>query len=363
METRAIGIRLHYSSPTSKDAHRMRPLVKIQGHTKQVEEYGRSPHRQPNHCSGMEIQRRRSTALAQTAPTAHCERRPDTTRTELAQLCDTARATWIIGRSLDTIADSFELLGGTMVLTASTSEEEYWQLQHDIPSIETFAKRLVNNTAQPPVECLIVTNMEKYTSTTSEALRTIIRKAMTRGKTQCILMWTGTPPDVIIDEWEQYIKRETRDRTDLQIATHTARGSTAQADIDTKHTIILTAGRRVIEAWSRSLVKEDPYAQPGTIKKRYGRTKQKLHRIFQRGKARTKQSPHGRLTRTHTRTQDLRYHQNLPQLPHNTHDLSARHDSNRNQQRRGNITGPNDQTLGSPQPVWFHKRGQQTTAV
>ncbi|CAJ1965610.1 unnamed protein product [Cylindrotheca closterium] len=188
-----------------------------------------------------------------------------TTRTELAQICDTARATWIIGRSLDTIADSFEQLGGTIMLTASTSEEEYWQLQHDIPNIETFAKRLVNNTAQPPVEWLIVTNMEKYNSTTSEALRTIIRKATTQGATQCILMWTGKPPGKIIDKWEQYIKRETRDRTDLQTATRTARGSTAQADIDTEHTIILTAGRRVTEAWSRSLVDEDPYAQPGTI--------------------------------------------------------------------------------------------------
>ncbi|CAJ1958031.1 unnamed protein product [Cylindrotheca closterium] len=78
-------------------------------------------------------------------------------------------------------------------------------------------------------------------------------------------MWTGTPPGMIIAKWEQYIKRETRDRTNLQTATRTTRGSTAQADIDTKHTIILTAGRRVTEAWSRSLVEEDPYAQPGTI--------------------------------------------------------------------------------------------------
>ncbi|CAJ1964684.1 unnamed protein product [Cylindrotheca closterium] len=164
METRAIGIHLHYSSQTSEDAHRMRPPVKIRSTWRNTEEAHTD---NPIIAAAWKLREDEAPPWPRQhlLPTVKGDR--ITTQTELAQICDTARATWIIGRSLDTIVDSFKLLGGTIMLTASTSKEEYWQLQHDMPNIETFAKRLVNNTAQPPVEWLIVTNMEKYKSTPS----------------------------------------------------------------------------------------------------------------------------------------------------------------------------------------------------
>jgi len=66
----------------------------------------------------------------------------NTTRTELATICDQARATWIIGARIDTFSPAFERLGGETMITARTSENTYWQEHHDVPNVATFTKRL-----------------------------------------------------------------------------------------------------------------------------------------------------------------------------------------------------------------------------
>src|SRR5210317_831761 len=187
-------------------------------------------------------------------------------RTNPAFVCDTARATWIIGATLNTFETAANKLGGQTMITAQTSEKEHWQEHYDIPDVLTFASRIIKQT--PPAEWIIVNNMEDYISPTkSAAVKTIIETAITQGADQIFLSWTGAAKAQTTLPWKQLLKNATKHLPDLKTTARQVRGETTQAHINTKHTFVIMAHKKTVKELTKSFENHnnDPYATNPTI--------------------------------------------------------------------------------------------------
>ena len=76
------------------------------------------------------------------------------------------------------------------MLTARTSENEYWQEHHDITNIAGFNTRLTKHV--PPIEWLVINNMKDYdTNAKRPILQNVITTAVNNCATQIFLSWNG----------------------------------------------------------------------------------------------------------------------------------------------------------------------------
>ena len=169
-----------------------------------------------------------------------------THRTELATICDTGKATWVIECTIDTFSKAFERLGGIPMVTARTSENEYWQEHHDIPDIATLAKRLTRKV--PPVEWVVVNNMENFRGGKADAVQRVITTAIRNGAHQVMITWQGKTKQETTQKWSTLLSQTVKNNSNLLIKTRTVRGQTAQAHVNSEHTIMLMAPKRITKA-------------------------------------------------------------------------------------------------------------------
>mmetsp|Transcript_13167 Transcript_13167/g.31418 ORF Transcript_13167/g.31418 Transcript_13167/m.31418 type:complete len:1848 (-) Transcript_13167:281-5824(-) len=186
-------------------------------------------------------------------------------RTELAKICDSARATWIIGADMDTFTPAYERLGGKTFITARTSEKPYWQEQYDVPNIANFTDRLTRQV--PPVEWLVIHDMAQFLPKKTSHLTNVIEQAVRKGAQQVVLTWYGQARSTIIKPWETLMRKLTKDDTNMATTVQFVTGDQSKAHINTPHTFILTANKSVTRAWNKVLrnIQNDQYAQPRTI--------------------------------------------------------------------------------------------------
>lgn len=108
--------------------------------------------------------------------------------------------------------------------------------------------------------------MDEYRNEKGKALREVIKKAINNGATFTALIWSGSPPPFIINQWRDQMKH-------LAIATGYDTGSArvdgkqvqVQAHYNGKHTMLVTCEPKVIEGWKASLHTKDKYAKPTCI--------------------------------------------------------------------------------------------------
>lgn len=146
-------------------------------------------HKRSNHSSTMANHvPKPGMAKATLKPTVH--RIYTNHHTELATICDTAKATWIIGQTIDTLTPAFERLGGVPMITAERSESKYWQEHHDIPDIATFATRLTRKV--PPAKWVVGNNMENFRGNKLDTIKRILKTAIQNSARQVMICWHRT---------------------------------------------------------------------------------------------------------------------------------------------------------------------------
>lgn len=106
--------------------------------------------------------------------------------------------------------------------------------------------------------------MSEYrTQKQQKRLRTVVNSAVQQGAMCIALAWTGTTRTEDMKAWTAFLHEATKDREEMEMATQNVDGKLTQAHIDTPHTMILWAHKKVVREWTRSIkdADKDGYAE------------------------------------------------------------------------------------------------------